>query len=766
MKSLVGLTLAFAISGAAQGPSTTRPWQKLQMPTAAEVAKAWVAPPAEYGPEPYFGMNGPVTIESLARDLDTMKAMGFHAVTAQAGGGMTTTYLSLEYFAFFKHFALEAKKRDMKVWIVDDIGYPSGFAAGRFANSPLSMQALTIAQRITVAAGAWVKQAVGAGTVAVSAVSASGNKVAVPIVNGAIEWTAPADKGDWTVLVVDHVFRTSPTKSDTNPTHQKDSSQPLEDYLNPAATAAYLESTHNGYYKAMPELFGTTIMGFRGDEPDYSIAGLPWTPAFFDRFQQAKGYDIRPYLGAILMSQGGGRPRPGAPAMPAPPKLTEKELRAKGDYYDVFSLMFRDGFFKPQFDWCAAHGVEYQVHLNHEEAEMELTRSQGEFIRDMKYVQVPGIDTIWHQIWTDTISDFPRLASSASHIYGYPRAFTESFAAYRPTPDIAMARYILNEQMVRGVNLIETMFMPATRPAGSPPPQRPANLPPGTTGERPRSVMRDPEFPALMDYVRRLSYVLSMGRPNASTALYIPSSSMWLNNKEADDAFVSTERMLSERQIDFDIVNDDALATDLKAKPGAFETASGNEYRVVIVPAAMAISEGALGRLKTFAKDGGKVLFVGRTPGLIYGRTMLDARTATASEFGFATVEASAELEPTPTPPMQPPVSAPMPQVVPPAIEAALSQVIGERTVALDAPDTALRVTTRRLRDADVYFFFNESAQPFSHAVTLKTSGKSLQSWDAQTGTVSSVADATNARGSVKLKLDLKPYETKLLVTR
>ena len=103
-------------------------WQHMQMPTSAEVAKAWVSPPSEYGPEPYFGMNGGVTIESLSRDLDMMKSLGFHAVTAQAGGGMTTTYLTPEYFAFFKQFVLEAKKRDMRVWIVDDIGYPSGFA--------------------------------------------------------------------------------------------------------------------------------------------------------------------------------------------------------------------------------------------------------------------------------------------------------------------------------------------------------------------------------------------------------------------------------------------------------------------------------------------------------------------------------------------------------------------------------------------------------------------------------------------------------------
>jgi len=229
----------------------------MQMPTAAEVAAAWKNPPAEYGPESYFGMNGAVTIESLAHDLDTMKSLGFHAVTAQAGGGMSTTYLTPEYFAFFKQFVEEAKKRDMKVWIVDDIGYPSGFAGGIFAQNKdkhdLSMQALTLSQRFPVKAGDTLNQAVSASAVAAIATSASGERIAVPIKDGNISWTAPAGS-DSNVAVIEHVFRTSPTKSDTNPTHAKDSTQPLEDYLNPAATAAYIEATHNGYFKAMPEL--------------------------------------------------------------------------------------------------------------------------------------------------------------------------------------------------------------------------------------------------------------------------------------------------------------------------------------------------------------------------------------------------------------------------------------------------------------------------------------------------------------------------------
>jgi len=766
------------------------PWEKIQMPTAAEVAAAWKNPPSEYGPEPYYGLNGPVTIETIQHDLDTMKSLGFHAVTAQAGFAMKQAYLSPEYFAFFKQFAEEAKKRDMRIWIVDDAGYPSGFAGGKISSEKpgLRMQALSLGQRYPVKGGETLNQAASANAVAAVAISASGERVNVPfkcenaVSTGDgpfvtpqcnIAWTAPAG-GDWTVVVVEHVFRTSPTRSDTNPTRQKDGTQSLEDYMDPAATEAYLEFTHDQYFKAMPELFGNTILGFRGDEPDYSISGLPWTPKFFDRFQQEKGYDIKPYLVALLLSQGGGgRPRPGQPAPLPPAKLTDAELRAKGDYYDVFSMMFRDGFFKPQGLWCAAHGVEYQVHLNHEETEMELTRSEGDFLRDMKYVEEPGIDAIWHQIWTDTVSDYPRLASSAAHVYGHPQSFTESFAAYRPAPDITMARYILNEQLVRGINVMETMYYPSTATAQAPPPAAPsaaqasaASMPANPTPPRggPSEVMRDPGWPALTEYVRRVGYVMSMGRPAASVALYIPSSSMWLNDRDSDTAFVATEQMLSERQIDFDIINQDALATDLKAGPGTLETMSGNQYRTVIIPSALILSQPELDRLKALVSGGGKVLFLGRTPSLISGKTILDARAATASDFSFATVETEAELPPTPTPPAQAPAAPPAAQSVPAPIEAAVNMVVaGTRLLAPGDPDRALKVVTRRLKDANVYLFFNESAQETSHQVTLE--GKTAEKWDPVAGTVSLLA-STPGKGTVKVKLDLKPYETKLITVK
>ena len=721
-------------------------WQKMQMPTAAQVAATWRNPPPEYGPEPYFDMSGSVDQAEIERDFDRMKAFGFRAVTPQAGVGMPFEYLSPEYFRFFQMLVAEAKKRDMRVWIVDDIGYPSGFAGGRFTREKpeLRMQTLAVAERIAVEGGSTLRRAVSQDTVAVTAIGANQSTITVPLNDGSIDWTAPA--GNWQVLVIEHRFETSPTRSETNPklateprpntnnVQAKDKSQSLEDYLNPEATKQFLAFTHEQYKKYVGDEFGKTILGFRGDEPDYTVSGLPWTQAFFDRFEQIKGYNIRPYVATFLLPRG--------------TRMTEEKERAKADYWDVFSIMFAESFFKVQADWCAANHLEYQVHLNHEEAELELTHSEGEFFRDMRWVQVPGIDSTRHQIWMDTISDFPRLASSVSHVYGKPRAFTESFASYNPPADATAARYVLNEQFVRGVNLAELMYFPSSSVGGRP-----------TT-----KLMVDPGLPALTRYISRLSYLMSMGGPTASVALYLPSSSLWLNDRAADTQFVSTERLLSEHQIDFNIVSEDALAKDLVLSNGTFETMSGNRYRTVILPSVPLLSQAALERLRSFASGGGRVLFLGRTPSLIAGSTILNARAAQPGDFSWATF-VPGELSPTPTPSDEPPAQPPAPEVIPPSMLQAILSAIPERDLVLDRPDTAWRIMKRRWRDADVYLIFNEGAATSTRTVSFIGRGNKMEVWDAQTGRMTPVATLKSPDG-MKVNIALQGYETRVLVVR
>ncbi len=697
----------------------------LQNATVAQVQSVWADPPSQYGPEPYFNMGG--GLDTAVKSLDLAKSLGFHAVTVQWGHG-DPDYLTPAYFDFFKSFVASAKARDMRLWIVDDAGYPSGFSGGKFTTDApeLRMQALTVT-KVPAAAGAVFDQAVLPETVAVTAIGTDGATVQIPVSDGHVHWTAP--DGTWTVSIVTHIFKTSPTRSDTNPTHAKDETQSLEDYLDPAATAKYIAFTHEAYKQAVGDEFGKTILGFRGDEPDFSIPGLPWTPKLFDTFQAKKGYDIRPYL-AVLMQ--------GRDAV-----LTPDQQKAKADYTDVFSQMFAAGFFGPLGDWCAQNGLGYQIHLNHEEMQLQLTRSEGDFLRDMKSLEVPGIDAIWHQIWTDTVSDYPRFASSAAHLYGRQQAFTESFAAFRPQPDITIARYVVNEQAVRGVNLFEMMLLGNGRASG---------------------YMRDPAFPALTAYTRRLSYVMSMGRPDAHVAVLLPRAPFFTGDKAADEQFVSTERLLSEHQVDFDIVNEDAVASDLKAVPGGFETVSGNRYRTIVIPMADMLNDQTVARLKAFAAGGGKVLFTGRLPSQITDGAYRNARPVAASDFAWAAFEPS-KLDATPTPPDQPPASAPAPLNPPAALVAAVDRAVGGDDLTLKTADTGIHYIHRALKDGSVFLLFNEQANAVDNAVTLHVAGRKVELWDPQTGQVTPVA-AKVGKGSVTVPLTMDGYAARLLIVK
>jgi len=93
--------------------------------------------------------------------------------------------------------------------------------------------------------------------------------------------------------------------------------------------------------------------------------------------------------------------------------------------------MFRDNFYKVEQDWCRARGMNYMVHLNHEETMTSLVASEGSFWRDMRFVGVPGIDNL-NQIRPGIVADFPKLAASAAHVFGHPRSGKRKVAALTP----------------------------------------------------------------------------------------------------------------------------------------------------------------------------------------------------------------------------------------------------------------------------------------------------------------------------------------------
>jgi len=93
----------------------------------------------------------------------------------------------------------EAKQRNMRVWVDDDGGYPSGFAGGKFTieRPDLRMKALDRAEQIPVTTGQafarpWMKPSLAHRRLIKIRILAS-----LEAKNGQINWTVPPAIGRW-----------------------------------------------------------------------------------------------------------------------------------------------------------------------------------------------------------------------------------------------------------------------------------------------------------------------------------------------------------------------------------------------------------------------------------------------------------------------------------------------------------------------------------------------------------------------------------------
>lgn len=680
--------------------------------TINEIRKEFPAPSPEYGMILWWGWDGPVTDTVIRRDLDRIKAMGFSGVMIEAGYGMTAKYLSPEWFSLVKTGVEEAKKREMTVWIEDEGKYPSGFAGGKFSQErpDLKMQGLVVLDRIEIKNGEPLNYKLKPGTFSAVAVNLSDNSIKIlDVSTGEISW--PADQGDWRLITAGNRYRSSVTRSVNNPSRGKDTTASLMDYLNPAATKQFLSWTHEQYKKYIGEEFGKTFRGFMGDEPDFAYT--PWTPALDGEFRRKKGYDVKPYLAAFFA-----------------PALTEEVKRVKADYWDVWSDLFRDNFFRVQADWCRENNIDYIVHLNHEDQLPGLVKSSGDFFKNMRYVGAPGVDVIWSQIWMDHVADYPKLASSAAHLFGKPRAFTESFAAYTYRPTVPQAKWVLDYQLVRGINSVQVMFMSAS--AYKP---RPAAANNSQSAVQRTSFFMSDTFPGVASYINRASYLLSQGKPACSTGLYMPTQSMWLSDNQANGNLLSAAQKLLESQVDFDFVDEQALTADLAYEKGVFTNLSGQAYTTIIIPACSIMSDASLERLKVFAEGGGKVIFLGELPSFGWKGNILSAHKIADQQWN------KAEKEITP---------------------ALINQLL-RRDFILMEPDKAIKYLHRKLKDGELYFIFNESTEAKNLNFSIPYSGI-VEEWDAMTGKISRIKPGIKAENTVTISSELKGWETKFFI--
>lgn len=375
-------------------------------------------------------------------------------------------------------------------------------------------------------------------------------------------------------------------------------------YLNPEATKAFLASTYDKYYEHYPNEFGSTINCIFNDETRMCNA-LAWYPDFPAEFQKRKGYSIMPRLVDLIL--------PG-----------ETAGRTRCDYLDVLAALYQEHYFGEIHKWCQAHNIQLFAHLLGEETIFGHTRYSGDYLRQNKYLDIPGADHLGKGIGSLNI----KYTASGAHSYGKDLTAVEVFAGCGW--DMTFEEYLrmVTWMYQQGMKIIINHgFFYSDR------------------GERkndwpPSQFFQWQGWPRMKEgnaMIRRLHYALTGGVSEMDILLYHPIESFWLQYQPdinythgfAEGAYLKNDQavkidhemqllmngLLSEN-LDFELLHKDAVE-NFGVRNGKIENRlNGQRFSVLVLPMCRVLPVEAARLCKEFAESGGQIIAVDEIPSI------------------------------------------------------------------------------------------------------------------------------------------------------
>ncbi|WP_077620650.1 glycosylhydrolase-like jelly roll fold domain-containing protein [Bacillus sinesaloumensis] len=524
----------------------------------------------------------------------------------------------------------EARKRDMRVWILDDDHFPTGHAAGQIKNAPKELRRLFLSVDHIDAFGPRPNSSfivepppyvpgyydTGGGTIiaviAIKRDSVTGElteiaeDVTSKVENGKLYWDVP--EGYWRIFTLVENERGGDLKKN--------------DYLNPIvkeSVKVLLDTVHEAFYERYREDFGKTIAGFFSDEPGFyndsegayydsklgkPKVSLPWSPELYQIFEKDMGIEYKKYL-PLLWHEGG---------------KSMSEIRYY--YMDIITKLYARNFTDQIGDWCRERGVEYIGHvLEDNNVHARLGSGAGHFFRalggqDMSGLDVvlwqlnPGFDGIPSRMFAGEADNeffnygLAKMATSLAHIDPKKkgRTMAEIFGAYGWVEGLKLMKWMTDHMLVRGVNyFVPHAFSPKEYPDYDCPPHMYAR------GKNPQYRY----YKYLNQYTNRMSHLLSGGTHVASVAVLYHAEAEWA----AGDYmyFQKPVKELMRSQIDCDILPCDFIIEDVEVQNGKL-VSHKETFDCLIIPYSEALPVKAINRLADLAKKGLPIFFIDGLP--------------------------------------------------------------------------------------------------------------------------------------------------------
>lgn len=518
---------------------------------------------------PFFWQHGD-SHEALASMIDIIRSAHMDAFCVESR--VHEEFGREKWWDDFGYILEEAKKRDMKVWLLDDKYFPSGFANGYLMDHPELIRRMIREQHVDVVGpqkqisllSNHCKE--GEELLYVLAYNRAEDGAIIPetcleltdrIHDGLLLWDVP--QGYWRVF---YLIETTAVIAAT------DDSKYYIDMMSEASCHAMIDAVYEPHYKHFSAYFGNTFLGFFSDEPCLSnekgtygsVLGkkevpLPWNRELIRMMADRSAVSEWEVISRL-------------------PGLWH-DMASDTDvvryfYMDAVSERYRRCFSRQLGDWCCDHGVRYIGHVIEDmNTHMRLGYGCSHFFRAMDGQDMAGADVVLHQIvpgFSDMthhamIADhgvadpeffdytLAKLAASASHLDPKKRnrCMCEVFGAYGWAEGLPMMKYLADHMIVNGVNYFIPHAFTTHYPNADCPPHFWAN------GRNPQFAY----FGSLMDYMNRCVHLLSDGRHCADVAVYYNAEGEWCAGEHM--LFQRIAKLLTQNQIDFDIVPFDSL---------------------------------------------------------------------------------------------------------------------------------------------------------------------------------------------------------------
>lgn len=592
------LSLATALTLGCLGATATAadfPADPLAWPPVTSTNKPWTR---------WWWLGSAVDKQNLTHELEDFAKAGLGGVEicpiygAKGAEDRFLKFLTPQWMDMLGHTTTEAKRLGLGVDMTTGTGWPFG---GPQVTPEMASMGLK-----------WIRQEAVGGTplkidlpkgniVCLRAFPDSGDAIDLTssVTSGKPDWLPPA--GKWNILGLVSI----------SPIQQVKRAAPGGEgnVLDPFSAPAM-----ERYLKRFDVAFEnfTAPMPRAQFHDSFEYYAAEWTPAFFEAFLTARGYDLRDWLPAFA---GQGEP--------------DTVSRVRSDYRETLSGLHL-AYLRRWHDWAESHGgiTRNQAH-----------GSPGNLLDHYAVSEIPETEIFKHV--EESQIPMMRMAASAAHSNGNNLVSAETFTwldeHFQVTPE--KLKEAADFVFLSGVNHIFFHGIPYSPDDA----EWPGWLFYASTHMGPDGgLWRD--LPAFTGYLQRCQSILQEGRPSQDVLLYYPIHDIWhdnqeklplftLHNQEAwlyPTRFYQTAMELWNNGITFSYASGDMLSRatvrDGKVLLG------GHAYGALVLPGVKRMTPETLAKIADLTRQGAKLVIEDALPAEVPGLHLKEKRKAELSD--------------------------------------------------------------------------------------------------------------------------------------